>query len=78
MRGEVIIGLRPESFEDAALVGRTRASGITFRANIDVLESMGSESFVYFRWASPNAYCLSAELDELAQGRRAQPIAHAV
>ncbi len=46
---EVIVGIRPESFEDASLVtADAREHGITFRATIDVLESMGSDVFVYF------------------------------
>jgi len=46
---ELIVGIRPESFEDAALVpAGARDSGITFRATIDVLESMGSDVYVYF------------------------------
>src|ERR1700736_5836368 len=46
-RGGVIAGLRPEDFEDASLVGQ-RDGGITFKAKIDVLESMGSEFYAYF------------------------------
>jgi multiple sugar transport system ATP-binding protein len=64
---EVIVGLRPENFEDAALVSAdARPSGITFRTSIDVLESLGSDVFVYFtqgREQGVNA----AELDELAR-----------
>jgi len=46
---DLLVGIRPEAFEDAALVtGDTQGNGITFRANIDVLESMGSDVFVYF------------------------------
>ena len=63
----VIVGLRPENFEDAALVSAdARPSGITFRTSIDVLESLGSDVFVYFtqeREQGVNA----AELEELAQ-----------
>ena len=45
----VLVGIRPESFEDAALMpGENRANGITFPAVIDVVESLGSEKFVYF------------------------------
>src|SRR5438477_7851508 len=45
---EVIVGLRPEDFEDAAMVSAdARPNGATVRANIDVLESMGSDVFVY-------------------------------
>ncbi len=46
---DVIVGVRPENFEDAALVQRdNREHGITFNTSIDVLESMGSDVFVYF------------------------------
>src|SRR5256714_11466865 len=46
---DVIVGLRPENFEDAALVSAdNRPHGITFHADIDVLESLGSDVFVYF------------------------------
>ncbi len=43
---ECIVGIRPESFEDAALAGR---EGVTFVATVDILESMGSEKFAYFK-----------------------------
>jgi multiple sugar transport system ATP-binding protein len=46
---DLIVGIRPESFEDASLVSaELRPKGITFRATIDVLESLGSDVFVYF------------------------------
>jgi multiple sugar transport system ATP-binding protein len=38
----VIVGIRSEDFEDAALVGDA-GSGHTFRARVDLLESLGSE-----------------------------------
>jgi multiple sugar transport system ATP-binding protein len=44
----VIAGLRPESFEDAALVGEAKEHGISFPTKIDLVESMGSELYVYF------------------------------
>jgi multiple sugar transport system ATP-binding protein len=63
---DVIVGLRPENFEDAALVSADlRPNGITFHTSIDVLESLGSDVFVYFtqgREQGVNA----AELNELA------------
>src|ERR1019366_10286758 len=46
-RQGVIVGLRPEDFEDAKLVGE-QSRGITFRTKIDVLESMGSEVYASF------------------------------
>jgi multiple sugar transport system ATP-binding protein len=63
-RGGVIVGLRPEDFEDASLVGH-REGGITFTAKIDVLESMGSEFYAYFEVEAENIS--SSELEELAQ-----------
>jgi multiple sugar transport system ATP-binding protein len=63
-RRGVIAGLRPEHFEDAALV-QDRSRGVTFRAKIDVLESMGSEFYAYFVVQSDQVS--SRELEELAQ-----------
>jgi multiple sugar transport system ATP-binding protein len=63
---DVIVGLRPENFEDAALVSaENRPHGITFHATIDVLESMGSDVFVYFTRGREHGVN-AAELDELA------------
>jgi len=60
---QVIVGIRPENFEDAALVQPDlRSHGITFHATIDVVESMGSDVFVYFTQQSG----LSATTDQLA------------
>ena len=62
---EVIAGIRPEHFEDARVIDeRTLAGGSTFTATVDVLESMGSDKFVYFTIEGEAA--TSAELDELA------------
>jgi multiple sugar transport system ATP-binding protein len=64
----VIVGIRPEDFEDASLVtAENRSNGVTFRASIDVVESMGSDVFVYFTLEDTQADSLhSAELEELA------------
>jgi multiple sugar transport system ATP-binding protein len=62
---EVLVGIRPEHFEDAALVDAgQKAGGSTFTAHIDVLESMGSEKFAHFTVEGETA--TSAELAELA------------
>ncbi len=62
---EVIMGLRPEHFEDARLVDdAVRAHGVTFTSHVDVLESMGSDKFAYFSLSGEQA--TSAELAELA------------
>jgi multiple sugar transport system ATP-binding protein len=64
---QVIVGLRPENFEDAALVPvEDSGSGITFRASIDVLESMGSDVYVYFTQGRETT-ASAAELEELAR-----------
>jgi multiple sugar transport system ATP-binding protein len=61
----VIAGLRPEHFEDAAVVSADKRShGITFRARIDVLESMGAEFYAYFTVESERVS--ARELEELA------------
>ena len=63
---EVILGVRPESFEDAALVtADDRSHGVAFTAHVDVVESMGSDVFAYFTLEGGAAQ--SAELDELAR-----------
>jgi multiple sugar transport system ATP-binding protein len=64
---EVIVGLRPENFEDASLVSpQNRPHGITFHATIDVLESMGSDVFVYFTKGREQGVS-AVELEELAR-----------
>ena len=62
---EVVVGIRPEHFEDASLIdGYQKMSGATFTATVDVLESMGSDKYVYFTLTG--AQVESAELQELA------------
>jgi multiple sugar transport system ATP-binding protein len=63
-RRDVIAGLRPEHFEDARRVGDP-SRGTTFNAKIDVLESMGAESYAHFVVESERIS--SAELEELAR-----------
>jgi multiple sugar transport system ATP-binding protein len=43
---EIILGIRPEHFEDARLVGDK--PGGKFRTRIDLVESMGSDVYAYF------------------------------
>jgi multiple sugar transport system ATP-binding protein len=63
---DVIVGIRPENFEDGALVpAENRNHGITFPATIDVVESLGSEKFVYF--SKELGTVETAELAELAR-----------
>jgi multiple sugar transport system ATP-binding protein len=63
--GQVIVGIRPESFEDASLVGDAEDRGITFTAKVALVESMGSEKYAYFSVESEAVE--SKELDELAR-----------
>jgi multiple sugar transport system ATP-binding protein len=47
--GSVIVGIRPESFEDASVVSRDVSDrGMTFKAKIDLVESLGAEEYAYF------------------------------
>jgi multiple sugar transport system ATP-binding protein len=62
-RGGVIVGMRPEDFEDASLVSE-HSTGLKFNARIEVLESMGSEYYAYFVVESEKV--ASRELEELA------------
>jgi multiple sugar transport system ATP-binding protein len=45
---DVIVGVRPEHFEDAAIADPNAPSCVKFQAKVDVVESMGSELYVYF------------------------------
>ncbi len=47
--GRVIVGIRPENFEDAEIVGEAKDErGIVFEAEIDMIESLGSDLYAYF------------------------------
>jgi len=47
-RNLVMIGIRPERFEDRSLVDTAKAdSGVTFRAQVDVIEWLGNEQYAY-------------------------------
>ncbi|MEW2075204.1 ABC transporter ATP-binding protein [Streptomyces sp. NPDC012403] len=59
---EVIVGLRPEAFEDASLAPGTGGPVVT--ATVDVLESLGSDAYVYF--SAEGGPVTTAELEELA------------
>jgi multiple sugar transport system ATP-binding protein len=59
----VILGIRPEHFEDASLVGDK--PGATFDAPIDIVEAMGSDVYAYFTVTGDVAH--SADLEDLAK-----------
>src|SRR3954451_13129986 len=63
----LIVGIRPEDFEDAAVVG-SDSQGATFRTTIDVLEAMGSEYYAHFTIsAEGHELQENAELRELQE-----------
>ncbi|MGF7234488.1 MAG: ABC transporter ATP-binding protein [Frankia sp.] len=62
----LILGIRPEHFEDASLVPvAEKANGVTFSTTVDVLESLGADKFAYFTFGGETAR--HAELEELAR-----------
>ncbi len=58
--GRVLVGIRPEDFEDAALAGE-RGHGIRIKALIDVVESTGSDRYAHLSTGEHNG---GHELDE--------------
>ena len=58
----MIVGIRPEDFEDAELAGDQK--GFTFEAPIEMTESMGSEVYAHFSYEGDGVS--SDELQELA------------
>jgi multiple sugar transport system ATP-binding protein len=64
---DVIVGIRPEDFEDTSFISAdVKPKGLTFHADIDVIESLGAEKYVYFtRELGQTANV--AELEELAR-----------
>ncbi|MDR8412000.1 sn-glycerol-3-phosphate ABC transporter ATP-binding protein UgpC [Nonomuraea sp. 3-1Str] len=86
---EVIAGIRPESFEDAALVHDADGGG-TFTGTVDLLESMGPEKLAYFTLGAAAVRSehladtggeeaaegtqLVAQLDPKSRARRGEPL----
>ncbi|MCV7347523.1 ABC transporter ATP-binding protein [Mycolicibacterium rhodesiae] len=61
----VIVGIRPEHFEDAALLDAyERIQASTFEVTVDLVESLGADKYVYFTTAGDSAK--AAQLAELA------------
>jgi multiple sugar transport system ATP-binding protein len=62
---QLVLGIRPEHFEDASLVSQDAAvRGVTFTTPIYVLESLGSDVYAHFTLESGQAS--TTELEELA------------
>jgi multiple sugar transport system ATP-binding protein len=61
----VIVGVRPENFEDAALLEpHERARALMFGVRADLVESLGADKYVYFSTGGGGAQ--SAHLSDLA------------
>ena len=61
----VIVGIRPEHLEDAAVLdGYARISASTFDVTVDMVESLGADKYLHFR--SEGAGAQAAQLAELA------------
>jgi multiple sugar transport system ATP-binding protein len=60
----LIVGVRPEHFEDAALETVRGRPGLRTTVTVDVLERLGSDIYAYFTLAGGRAQV--ADLDELA------------
>jgi multiple sugar transport system ATP-binding protein len=61
----IIVGLRPEHLQDAALIdGYQRIRALTFEVQVDLIESLGADKYVYFSTSGWDVH--SAQLDELA------------
>jgi multiple sugar transport system ATP-binding protein len=70
--GKVVAGIRPEHFEDATIVAdATKAErGLTFEAEIDLVESLGSDLYAYFHIESEGVQ--SDQLADLVGERLAE------
>jgi multiple sugar transport system ATP-binding protein len=60
----IIVGVRPEHLSDAAFIdGYQRIKALTFEVQVDLVESLGADKYVYFTTTGPAVH--SAQLDEL-------------
>ncbi|MGI5325267.1 ABC transporter ATP-binding protein [Actinomadura nitritigenes] len=65
-RDVVLVGVRPEHFEDASLVGAgKKARGSTVSARVDVTEWLGNELYAYVPYEAPAD--LAAQLRDLSR-----------
>ncbi|GAA3953489.1 sn-glycerol-3-phosphate ABC transporter ATP-binding protein UgpC [Actinomadura viridis] len=65
-RDVVLVGIRPEDFEDAELVSEEkRGRGAVVRVDIDVTEWLGNEQYAYVPYEAPED--LAAQLRELSR-----------
>ncbi|NMR19851.1 ABC transporter ATP-binding protein [Cellulomonas fimi] len=69
-RSLVIVGIRPEHFEDAAVLEDSkREAGVTFETDVDVTEWLGSEQYAYIPFDThPDVAAKLEELDRDLDG----------
>ncbi|MGY2064080.1 ABC transporter ATP-binding protein [Blastococcus sp. SYSU DS0619] len=62
----LLVGIRPEYFEDASLVDEAkRPLGSTFRARVDVTEWLGDSQYAYIPYEAPDS--IKAQLRDLSK-----------
>jgi multiple sugar transport system ATP-binding protein len=65
-RDLLLVGIRPEYFEDASLVEESKkALGSTFRARVDVTEWLGDSQYAYIPYEAPEQ--ITTQLRELSR-----------
>ena len=52
-KGLLIAGIRPEHFEDAAVMDSGKTGGSTFRTTVDVVEWLGNQAYAYSPFEAP-------------------------
>ncbi|HET7430432.1 MAG TPA: sn-glycerol-3-phosphate ABC transporter ATP-binding protein UgpC [Nocardioides sp.] len=52
-KGLLIAGIRPEHFEDTAVMESGKTGGSTFRTKVDVVEWLGNQAFAYSPFEAP-------------------------
>jgi len=52
-KGLLIAGIRPEHFEDAAVMDSSKVRDSTFREKVDVVEWLGNQAFAYIPFEAP-------------------------
>jgi multiple sugar transport system ATP-binding protein len=70
---DVVVGIRPEDFEDAELVGDQKDKGHVINTTVEVLESLGSDKFAYFSVEGKAAR--AKELEEVARDAGTESLA---
>jgi multiple sugar transport system ATP-binding protein len=62
---QVVVGIRPEHFQDATLVGDAARHGDTFKTKVDVVEWLGSELYVHFEVGQETDVAELADVSDL-------------